>query len=326
MIALIYGNDNFRSGEYLNNMIASYQKQKPFYFSYDFDDNQQEALEIGQIKELITGRTLFASIKVIVFKNLLNRSSSDVLGPLFKLLEESNINKSKSILLIIYERADIKDKHIVNWFEKQAHHVKQFSLLKSRELSSWLDEESRRLGVKLTKESTEILIASFGSDTGMLHYALKKLSLLGPKNIIDPRILEENIWLPFSTNIFKFLDNLAQRQIASAIKLLMQEINIDNSLNHLLYLLSMITFEFRSLILVKENQNFPQIAICRRTDIKPYSLRKIYPLTKYFTWDELKKIYRYLLLCDERIKKGLMPAEIALKTLMLDLKDVFTAS
>jgi DNA polymerase III delta subunit len=323
MIYLIYGLDNFRSGEYLNELISFYQKQKPFYFSFDFEDNFSSNLDLSEIKELITGHTLFATTKLIIFKNLLNNSLESMLADLFKILDKANINKSKSILVIFYENNAIKSKSILKWFKNNTRHIKEFPNFKPRELLAWLDGESRHLGFRLTKESKDLLLSSFGSDTGIIYYSLKKLALL-KINLINRQILEENIWLPFNTNVFKFLDHLAQRNIALATKLLMQEIKEDNSLKNMLYLLSMINFEFRSLLLVKENQSFSLIELRRRTGLNPYVLSKIHPLAKQFTLDELKKIYHQLLLCDERIKRGLMPAEVALPILILDIKQILT--
>ena len=246
-----------------------------------------------------------------------------MLVDLFKILDKANVNKSKSILVIFYENNAIKSKSVLKWFKNNTRHIKEFPNFKPRELLAWLDEESRHLGFRLTKESKDLLLSSFGSDTGIIYYSLKKLALL-KINLVDRQILEENIWLPFNTNVFNILDNLAQRNIALATKLLMQEIKEDNSLKNMLYLLSMINFEFRSLLLVKENQGLSLTELRRRTGLNPYVLSKIYPLTKQFTLDGLKKIYHQLLLCDERIKRGLMPAEVALPILILDIKQILT--
>jgi len=150
---------------------------------------------------------------------------------------------------------------------------------------------------------------------------LKKLSLI-QKRVIDRKILEENVWLPFNTDIFSFLDTLAERKISSAFNFLMKEIQQDNSPFHLLYLLKMIIFEFRNLLMIKEVKAKSFLEIQKKTKIHPYTLSKIYPLAKGFSLDELKKIYQKLFLCDERIKRGLMESELALQMLLLDIKQI----
>jgi len=321
MIYLIYGEDNFRSEQKLNYLINFYKSKEPFYASFDFEDKFNLALDINGIKELLTSRTLFATTKLIVFKNFLANNSQMLKKDFFKLLNQAQIAKSKSVMLIIYEAKDINHSAVLQWFKKNARHLEEFSLLKGRKLEAWINEEARKLGLKLTKESLEIMVAGFGNDSGAIYHALKKLSLL-KSPLIDKKTLEDNVWLPFSTNIFNFLDNLALGNFPLAFKLLIQEIKYDDSANNLLHILSMIAFEFRSLILIKESHSSSLNDIRRKTNLSSYTLTKIYPLSKKFTSEELKKIYARLSLCDERMKKGLLEPKAALELLLLDIKQI----
>jgi len=321
MIYLIHGQDNFRSEEYLNSLINFYQKDNPFYFSFDFSDKFLPSLEISEIKEILSSRNLFSDTKLIVFKNLLNNTPINFQKEILKSVFENKIDKAKSTMLIIYENNKVKEGTLLKWLKDKVKSTKEYPLLKKRELNQWVDEEAKKLGVKLNKEAQDILMNSFESDTGLIYYALKKLSLI-QKGVIDRKILEENVWLPFNTNIFSFLDTLAERKIASAFNFLMKEIKQDNSQFHLLYLLKMIIFEFRNLLVIKEVKAKSFLEIQKKTKIHPYTLSKIYPLAKGFSLDELKKIYQKLFLCDERIKRGLMESELALQMLLLDINQI----
>ena len=321
MIYLIHGQDNFRSEEYLNSLINFYQKDNPFYFSFDFSDKFLPTLEISEIKEMLSSRNLFSDTKLIVFKNLLNNTPINFQKEILKSVFENKIDKAKSTMLIIYENNKVKEGTLLKWLKDKVKSTKEYPLLKKRELNQWVDEEAKKLGVKLNKEAQDILMNSFESDTGLIYYALKKLSLI-QKGVIDRKILEENVWLPFNTNIFSFLDTLAERKIASAFNFLMKEIKQDNSQFHLLYLLKMIIFEFRNLLVIKEVKAKSFLEIQKKTKIHPYTLSKIYPLAKGFSLDELKKIYQKLFLCDERIKRGLMESELALQMLLLDINQI----
>ena len=321
MIYLIHGQDNFRSEEYLNSLINFYQKDNPFYFSFDFSDKFLPTLEISEIKEILSSRNLFSDTKLIVFKNLLNNTPINFQKEILKSVFENKIDKAKSTMLIIYENNKVKEGTLLKWLKDKVKSTKEYPLLKKRELNQWVDEEAKKLGVKLNKEAQDILMNSFESDTGLIYYALKKLSLI-QKGVIDRKILEENVWLPFNTNIFSFLDTLAERKIASAFNFLMKEIKQDNSQFHLLYLLKMIIFEFRNLLVIKEVKAKSFLEIQKKTKIHPYTLSKIYPLAKGFSLDELEKIYQKLFLCDERIKRGLMESELALQMLLLDINQI----
>jgi len=323
MIYLIYGSDNFRSEQYLDSVIDFYKEGDPFYFSFDFSDKFLPSLEIPEIKEILSSQNLFSDTKLIVFKNLLNNAPTEFQKEIFKSVFENKIDKAKSTMLIIYENNKVKEGTLLKWLKKKVKSTKEYPLLKKRELNQWVDEEAKKLGMKLDKEAQDILMNSFESDTGLIYYALRKLSLI-QKGTIDKKILEENIWLPFNTNIFSFLDTLAERKIASAFNFLMKEIKQDNSQFHLLYLLKMIIFEFRNLLMIKGVKAKSLAEIQKKTKIHPYTLSKIYPLAKGFSLDELKQIYRKLFLCDERMKRGLMESELALQILLLDFKQILT--
>jgi len=323
MIYLIHGQDNFRSEEYLNSMINFYQKDNPFYFSFDFSDKFLPSLEVSEIKEILGGRNLFSDTKLIVFKNLLNNVPNNFQKEILKIIFENKIDKAKSIMLIIYENNKVKEGTLLKWLKSKTKSAKEYHLLKKKELNQWVDGEDKKLGIKLNKEAKDILMNSFESDTGLIYYALKKLSLI-QKGAIDRKILEENVRLPFNTNVFSFLDTLAERNIASAFNFFIKEIKQDNSQFHLLYLLKMIIFEFRNLLMIKEVEVKSLAEIQKKTKIHPYTLSKIYPLVKGFSLNELKKIYQKLFLCDERIKRGLMESELALQMLLLDMKQILT--
>jgi DNA polymerase-3 subunit delta len=302
-------------------LINFYQKDNPFYFSFDFSDKFLPSLEISEIKEILSSRNLFSATSLVVFKNLLNSVTTNFQKEILKIVFENKIDQAKSTMLILYENSKVKEGTLLKWLKHKVKSTKEYPLLKKRELNQWIDEEAKKSGLKLNREAKDLLMNSFESDIGLIYYALKKLSLI-QKGIIDRKILEENIWLPFNTNIFSFLDTLAERKIAAAFNFLMKEIEQDNSPFHLLYLLKMIIFEFRNLLMIKEVKAKSLAEIQKKTKIHPYTLRKIYPLVKGFSLDELTKIYQKLFLCDERMKRGLMDAELALQMLLLDIKQI----
>jgi DNA polymerase III delta subunit len=321
MIYFIYGKDNFRSEQYLNTVIEFYKKGNPFYFSFDFADKFLGPLDISELKEILGSRNLFSDTKLIVLKNLLGNSLIDFRKEVMKLIASNNIHTSKSIMFLIYEDDDIRKDSVFKWLKNKAKFTKEYPLLKRASLNRWLEQEAHSLNLKLTKEAKDILIDSFGSETGLIYYALKKLSLVKTEEI-NKQILEDNVWLPFNPNIFQFLDDLAGRKTAAALHFLTREIDRDNSVFHLLYILKMIIFEFRNLLAIKESKAKSLAEAQKKTKIHPYTLSKIYPLSKTFSSDDLKRIYQRLFICDQRIKKGIFVPELALEMLLLDVNQI----
>jgi len=126
--------------------------------------------------------------------------------------------------------------------------------------------------------------------------------------LISKELIEENLFLPLNSNIFSFLDNLVAGRTKKAFWFL--ETLIDQGI-YPLYILKMIIFQFRNLLMIKNSQTKP-------SSIHPYVFQKLYPLTKIISLETLKFVYQRLLYYDRGIKHGDIDGEIALEMLLID--------
>lgn len=337
MIYFIYGDDTFRSSEYLQYLINHYQKGGPFYFSFDFADSFASPLDLSDLKEKFNSQNLFFKTRLIVLKNLIAHTSSEFQKDFLQLLEKEQAATSKSLMLIIYEgedeQEDEKDEIILTatkqkkkpawpWLQNKAKLIKEFHLLDNKQLVLWVKNLFLQFHLEASPEVIKLLAESLGPETGTLFYAVKKLSLIS-KRYITKQDLENNIVLPFNNNIFEFLDFLAARQMPQAFICLMQNILEDDSPQHMLQLLKMIIYEFRNLLMIKEAKAKNFVELQKQTQIKAYPLKKLLPLSKVFSLKELKSIYQVLCLYDEKIKRGSVTPALALQLLLLDMQRVF---
>ncbi len=85
-----------------------------------------------------------------------------------------------------------------------------------------------------------------------------------------------------------------------------------------LYLLSMINFQFRNLLIIKDliENNKPYNVILREAKLHPYVIKKSYLQTNKFTFQKLKKIYQKIFEADIQIKTGQLIPETALDLLV----------
>ncbi|MCX6720019.1 MAG: hypothetical protein NTV36_02835, partial [Candidatus Staskawiczbacteria bacterium] len=109
-------------------------------------------------------------------------------------------------------------------------------------------------------------------------------------------------------DIFKTIDALASKNKKLALSLLHKHLdNGDNSL----YLLSMIAYQFRNLLIIKENP--------RNSGLHPFVVQKSLYLCNQFTIEQLKKIYRKIFQVDLDIKTGKVEPELALDLLLAEI-------
>ena len=86
--------------------------------------------------------------------------------------------------------------------------------------------------------------------------------------------------------------------------------HLDNGDNSL-YLFSMIAYQFRNLLIIKENS--------KKSGLHPFVVQKSIYLCRQFTMDQLKKIYQKIFQIDLDIKTGKIEPELALDLLLAEI-------
>lgn len=328
MIYFIYGKDDFRSEMHLKTIVEFYKKSNPYSFSFDFADKFYSLPTIGEIKNLINGRTLFTSQKLIVLKNLISSCDVSYQQEFLEILQQGNIAFDKSIMVVIYENGEVKGE-LCEWLKRNTKWVKEFCLLDNKEVISWVKRIEGEFKINLTESARLLIVSAFGADTRNIFNVLEKLSLLDRK-YIDEETLEENVFLPLNVNIFNLLDSLSEANISQGYNLLEKE--LINDVNPL-YILTMIVNQFRNLIKIKASlvsgergkkedaKNTKNKLTAKSLGLHPFVLKKLLPIASHYSWNSLKQIYQRLLFYDKNIKGGLLDAKLSLELLLLDLKN-----
>jgi DNA polymerase III delta subunit len=307
MLYFIFGEDNFRSQKYFFEVRDFYKDKNIPFFLCDFSDKLSSSFDISEIEDIFKSNTLFAGSKLVVIKNLFKNKNIEFQKELLSILKERKIEEAKDIMVIFYENNTIRSNSLRKWLEQKAKGVKEFSLLKKKELEHWMIEEEKKMFIELSSEARQLILISFPSDTGSIYYSLEKLSLI-KKGLISKELIEENLFLPLNSNIFSFLDNLVEGNTKKAFWFLETLINQDT---HPLYILKMIIFQFRNLLIIKSSQSKPLL-------MHPYVFQKLHPLAKTISLEVLKSIFQRLLYYDRRIKRGIIDGQVALEMFLVD--------
>ncbi len=85
-----------------------------------------------------------------------------------------------------------------------------------------------------------------------------------------------------------------------------------------LYLLTMINFQFRNLLEIKDliEKYVPYYDILKQSSLHPFIVKKSYQQAQRFTFQQLKKIYQKIFEVDLGIKTGKIEPETALDLLI----------
>lgn len=315
MLIVIYGDDNFLSRRYLNEVKDFYLKNHPFYYSYDFDSTENEEQEdLNNLKGIFNERNLFSSTKVILLENIFSHAPKNFQNAIIKLLKDNHIDEAKDILVILFENSSHAN---VSIFKKKAKIFKEFSLKDDKSLSDFIKKEAKSFNIQLDNEALKILEMNFKNDKAMIYFALKKLSQLD-KSIINKNDVLNNVYLETSSNIFNLLDALVNKKPALAFKYLNKE---KQSENFGLILWHMIR-EIRILIILNQAnpKNLPLIS--KKFSIHPYIAKKLFSLSKKYDFQKLLTIYERLTNYDLKVKTGKMDIDTALDLIILDFNNI----
>ncbi len=315
MLYFIAGKDSFRSSLYLEQVLSFYKKENTAYFQVDFSDKFSPPPSMNDIRTFLSSNTLFSSLKLIVLKNMFQDVDITQRKELWELLKEKNISRKKDIMVVFYESNEVRSTLFSKWLYREAQGKRDFPYLKGKTLEQYIEEWAQQLKIKLMPEARDLLIASFPNDLGIICNSLDKLSFSasGP---ITRAYLEENLFLPLSSNIFDLLDNIAAKKVDQAYAILINELQKGT---FPLLIFKMIVMEFRNILKIKTSSAHSLAEAQKKVSLHPYVVRKTYALANDFSLASLRKIYHRLLSYDHLLKSSTINSETILELLFLDL-------
>ena len=311
MIIFLYGPDTYRSQQKLNEIVAHYQRihqtglnLKRFDFKesrfQDFIDEFQTVSMFGEKKLLILTN---------VFLGQESRENFPEQGEKFL--------KSRDLILILEKGEPDKRTRLFKFLEKNAK-SQEFNFLQGEKLKNWAKKEFSQYQKEISPEALNKLVYFVGNDLWRLNNEVRKLVNFKKKGKIQVEDIETLIKPEIETDIFKTIDALATKNRKQAILLIHKHLEKgDNPL----YLFSMINFQFRNLLIIKDliERGSGFYALAKETRLHPYVVKKTYAQAQKFTLQELKKIYQKIFQIDLKIKTGQLDAQLALDLFIAEI-------
>ncbi|MBI2624817.1 MAG: DNA polymerase III subunit delta [Candidatus Nealsonbacteria bacterium] len=307
MIILFYGEDTYRSRQKFNEFIGHYKKTYKNGLNLIFIDG--ETAKFQDLNEICSTLAMFKEKKLIAINGLF---SSKELKERF--IEEIEKFLKSKYLFLLYENKNILQKDSLLKVLKKNAKIQKFDLLEGLKLKNWIKKEFDRYKAIAEKGVVEKLIECLGSDTWRISNEINKLvSYKLDSEPIKISLGDLNIFLKpdIDAEIFKTIDFLGSKNKKSAIELFQRHLETGE---RPIYLFSMINFQFRNILEVKDaiERGYDYYKILDKIKLHPFLIKKSYYLAQKFTIDELKKIYQRLFEADLNIKTGKVNPETAL--------------
>ena len=317
MIIFLYGPDTYRSRQKLNEIVEHYKEIHKSGLDLKLLDLKEK--DFQDFKNEAQIASMFSEKKLLVLKNAFENFD-------FKEKISAEIEKfAKSEEVILFYEEEIKKDKFFQTLKKFSEY-QEFQLLDGERLKNWVKKEFRKYQAKIDSAVLEKLIEFVGNDLWQMSNEIKKLVVYktGHNQIttvtkLCPEIEREDVELlvksKIEIDIFKTIDAIAAKDKKRAIKLLKAHLEKGDSP---LYLLSMINFQFRNLLIIKDliEKNLSPYSF---TNLHPYVIKKSISLLGKFSFSELKKIYQKIFEVDLDIKTGKIEPEMALDLLITEI-------
>jgi len=305
MIYFIFGEDSYRSKRKLEEIIEEYKRVHKSGLNLIYIDIGEEK-NYNDFYSNLKITSMFAEKKLIILRNVFTdaKFQEDFIENIKKLEE------SKDIIIIYENKASDKRTKLFKNLQKYAK-CQEFDSLKGASLKKWISLEFDKNKVKINNEALDFLSAVGGSNLWEMANEINKLSNYKADSTIKKEDVELMARPAIENDIFKTIDAIASKDKKQAILLLHKHIeNGDNAL----YLLSMISYQFRNLLTIKELQD-TQVSygsLAKKSGLHPFVVQKTSYMCSRFSIQDLKKIYRKIFQIDLDIKTGKIDAETAL--------------
>lgn len=318
MIIFLYGQDTYRLAQKLREIIEEYKKIHQSGLNLRFLDFKGSAGELSfqDFKDAFQQRSIFKEKRLMVLTHVF--SNKDLRQNFVKNIK--NLTDSKDVIIISEKNKILANNPLFKILKKKAT-CQEFQPLKGQSLKNWVKKEIEQYRAKIEPEALEQIIDFVGNDLWRFSNEIKKLVNYKGKNsnlIITKQDIELLVRPKIEPDIFQTINFLASKNKKQALSLLKKHLEKgDNPL----YLLSMISFQFRNLLMIREliDKNRPYFLISKETKLHPYVVKKSHAQAQRFSLPELKKIYQKIFEVDLNIKTGKLEPETALELLITEI-------
>lgn len=322
MIIFLYGEDDFRSLEKLNEIKEKFLQTNASGSNLsviDFDEKQPQ-LNLGEIAG--TGGLFFAK-RLIIIKNAATGSGTEKSSEILELLKnKKRIVQSKDVILVFWEKGiPAKNNALFRFLEKMSDKKQLFEKLQGAKLVRWTISQIKKNGgqEELSLPNLNKLIAYAGDDLFQLDNEIKKLVNFKGGEKIGAEDIDLLVKAKISANIFAAIEALSENDKKKALSLLHLQLEKGEDP---FYIFSMYVYQFRTLLRIGDlfwQKKFNQYQIAKETGIHPYVAQKGLAQLKNFNLKKLKDIYQKLQDIDLEIKTGKIDIKLALDKFILEI-------
>lgn len=305
MIIYIFGEDTFRSREFLRKSINEF-KAKRDPQGYNTLIFNAESDDPGKILQDMLALPFLAEKRMIVLQNLLSAKNKEFLERVRELIEGNRIPDMN--VVVIWQGEPMgksgEAKKMAEILAK-GKYTYEFGAMDQADLVKWVLKEIKERGGSVDKRAAATLTADAG-DVWLLSSLIDQL--VAYKNGAEIGTADVRLFIDekVDDNIFNMVDAIISGNKKLAFKLINEQRRLGEDEP---FLFAMIMRQFKILLQMRDlwerEDNLTSDVMAKKLKLHPFVAKKSMPLVRKFTMPDLKRAYDELLEIDVKTKTGL---------------------
>ena len=308
MILFFYGQDSYRIRQKLNQL-----KEK--FISSSLGDTNLAVIDgqtatFPEIARQILAIPFLSKKRLVIIEGILTGGKKSAINGEIQQKVGDFLKKVPESTVVVFVEFSLPDRR-TSLFKKlnQSGQFQEFKFLEGENLRRFIRQEVDRRGGKIETAEITKLVEYVGNDFWRMTNELDKLIAYDKQITVDN--IELLVQSQVQTNIFELIEKVAHKQTARALQELYKLLGEGSAE---IYILTMIVYQYRNLLVVKDAQERGQ-----KVALHPFVLGKTMVLTGKYQLLELKNIYKRLLYFESAIKVGKIESRLALELLVFEL-------
>lgn len=314
MVVFLYGEDTFRIHQKIKAL-------KDKFITASLGDTNLATLDgktatYNDTVRQILAMPFLSKKRLVIIENLImskNKGLQENFPDLLLKIPES------TVLAIVEEGMPDKRTALYKKLSKEKM-AQDFPLLDETGLRRFIKNEVEDLGGEIEPDAVNKLVEYVGSNLWRMKNELEKLTAY------SKQLTAQNVDLlvkpTVNNNVFKLVDAIGSRNLPLVLE---EAEKLQEGGENEIYILSMIVYQYRNLLVVKDLQDRgirSSWDIAKRASMHPFVAQKTSASAARFEFDTLKKSYATLLDFDMRIKTGKIEPKVALTLLLTKLASI----
>jgi DNA polymerase-3 subunit delta len=310
MILYLYGEDTFRSRQYLTGAIVQFKKTRdPQGYNVVRLDGKKE--EGGKIISELLSAPFLAEKRLVVVEDLLSKKDDEFFKAVTERLQEKKF--PDSTVAIFWQGEPIGKSKAAKALEAQLlkeQYATAFPPLVGKEKNDWIIKEVAARGGKTDTHTVQYLSENT-SDMWELNSVLNQLVVHANGSDITPQMAAQFVPVKLDDNIFSLVDAIAAGRTKQALELLEHQRRLGEEDGKIF---GLIVWQFRILLqmadALERDESLTSDGLASKLKLHPFVVKKNLGLVRSTSLSRLSSMYRKLLDIDTQTKTGVAPQSV----------------